>query len=496
MIRCVLAVLVAMLVLAAPARAEKACSEPVPGADGWERATPSEAGMDAAALAAAMNYGTSQSSFAIRVYRDGCLVAEDLGAPANRTTTFESWSMAKSITSLIFGRAYTKGLITPDDRLGALIPEADADHGAITVRDLLTMTSGLEWNGFRDYDVAMPDRVRDALRTPVTKRPGTYWEYSQSGPALLAEATQRAIGEDFQAFAQRALFGPIGILPGSWSWTRDRAGHTQGFFGVQMRPDDYARLGELLRRGGVWNGRRLLSRRYVRDAVTPIRQSGCYGYLIWLNAAQPCVGVRISERPVRDRRLFPDAPADMYRFSGLFGQLVTVFPTQGIIVERNGQDPGLAGVNWEAELYRRVLGAVTDEPFTPPADAPATADPDTSDPDRGFQTSFEQGAVDPFLPGELPPAGPARARAVRLSAQVRGRRVRLRVACPAALGTGRCDGVAKLAGRARRFRLAAGTATTVRYRVRHPRRRSVRARVTDAGGGVTTRLALRQHRGR
>ena len=478
------------LVLVAPAQgAAKRCVEPAPGPRGWERATPAEAGMDAEKLAAALDYGTSQSSYAVRVYRYGCLVGEDAFAPASKEARYESWSMAKSITSLVFGRAMTLGLISPEDELGALVQEADAEHGAIGMRDLLTMTSGLEWNGFRDYNITMPDRIRDALLTPVAKEPGTYWEYSQSGPALLAEATQRAVGEDFQAFAQRELFGPIGILPGSWAWTRDAAGHTQGFYGVQMAPDDFAKFGELLRRGGLWNGRRLLSKRYVREALTPDASSGCYGYLIWLNAAQPCVGVRISGRPIRDHRMFPSLPADLYTFSGLFGQLVTVMPTQGIIVQRSGND-AVAEPGWEEELYRRVLASVADQKYEPPGDAPAVT-PDRSDPDRGFQTSFEPSALTPFTGGELPPAGPARARAVRLQAKVKGRVVRLRLACPARLGTGRCNGTARIGRHKKAFRLAAGQARTLRLRVLRAGRHVAVARVADAGGGVVSRLGFR-----
>ena len=72
--------------------------------------------------------------------------------------------MAKSVTSLVFGRAMQLGLVSPDDPVGSLVPEADGPHGAITLRDLLTMTSGLRWNGFRDYNIfTMPDRIVDAL---------------------------------------------------------------------------------------------------------------------------------------------------------------------------------------------------------------------------------------------------------------------------------------------------------------------------------------------
>ncbi len=389
------------------------CQEP--GDGDWTDVTPARAGMDAAKLQDAIDYATANQGEAVRIYRYGCRVASDRLGPANSQLQFQSWSMAKSLTALVFGRAMTQHLIGPDDPLGALVPPADAEHGAITMRDLLTQTNGLLWNGLRDYNIFMPDRISEALTVPVDKKPGTYWEYSQSGPALLAEATQNAVGEDFQAYAQAQLFSALGIEPGSWSWERDQAGHTQGFFGVHMTPDDYARFGELMRLGGVWHGKRLLSKDFVRQAIAPIPQNGCYGWLIWVNAAKPCVGPRVTDRPVSDNRMFPSLPADMYQFAGLFGQLVTVFPGQGLVVARFGNDNGsfAGGTPWEEEFYDRVLASITDEPVNMPKPDPDSSDVSREDVDRGFfeaaQHPDEAGGGE--FPATLPPKGPPRARA-------------------------------------------------------------------------------------
>jgi CubicO group peptidase (beta-lactamase class C family) len=158
----------------------------------------------------------------------------------------------------------------------------------------------------------MQDRVRDALTLEPVHPPGTYFEYAQSTVTLLAEAVGRSAGEDIQAFAQRELMDPLGIPADAWGWGRDPAGHVQGFFAVAMRPDDYGRLGELLRRDGLWRGRRLLSRRFVSEAITPSKTNGCYGWLIWVNAGTPCIGPTVTERPVSATRDFPELPADMW----------------------------------------------------------------------------------------------------------------------------------------------------------------------------------------
>ena len=188
-----------LLAAASPAAAATRCLEPGAG-ESWQRVAPDEAGMDAARLQSAIDYGTGNASMAIRVYRNGCRVGADRLAAVNEVLPFESWSLAKSVTSLIFGRAMTLGLISPDDPLGSLVPEADLEHGRITLRDLLTATSGLHWNGLRDYNVFMPNRLHEALTVSIAHPPGAYWEYSQSGPALVAEATGRAVGTDFQDF--------------------------------------------------------------------------------------------------------------------------------------------------------------------------------------------------------------------------------------------------------------------------------------------------------
>ena len=376
------------------------------------------------------------------------------------------------------------------------------------MRNLLTMTSGLRWNGFRDYNIFMPDRLREALTVEVARGRGAYYEYSQSGPALLAESVARAVGEDFQAFAQRELFGPLGIEPGSWNWGRDSAGHTQGFFDLHMTPDDYGRLGELLRRGGKWRGRRLIAPRIARAAVRATRTNGCYAWMIWVNARKPCVGPRVGERPVDDAREFPELPADMYHYAGLFGQLVAVFPSQGVIVVRTGQEADAGGFTggsgYQNELFKRVLGAITDQRIVPPGDARDAGKVSREDVDGGFHTAvFEpEQYTGGFFTPPLPAAGPERARAVileQVSRRVKaGWKVPVRVACPR-LAESPCRGTVRMRGAGlKELDLAPGAVRILRFRLRQSARpapgRRLRTRVfarnPDSTGGTPSNLPL------
>lgn len=501
--RCLLAAAAAVLLLAAPASAARTCAEPGVGSPGWERATPAEVGMDAVKVQDAVTYAATQASYAIRIYRHGCLVGAD-GTYANTSEAhFESWSLAKSITAMVFGRAMTLGLVSADDPVGSLITEADAAHGKITLRHLLTMTSGLHWNGFRDYNITMEDRLRDFLTVGIDREPGTWYEYSQTGVFTLAEAVSRAVGEDFQDFAQRELFTPLGIRPGTWRWERDGKGRTQGFYGANMRPDDFGRFGDLMRRDGVWKGQRLLSKRFLRSALTPTSTNGCYGWLIWLNAAKPCIAPTVSERPVNDRQNFPGLPADLYRFSGLFGQFVAVFPTQDVIVVRTGTETDAVnfsgGAGYEDTLYRKVLGAISDETVPVPGDAPSVpGDAGQENPDNGFQHSWQDSDqyTAPAGEGGIPAAGPFRQRALVLAAgRSRGRTARVIARCPR-VAAQPCTGSATLVG-ARgplAYSIAPGAKRTLRFTLkRAPKRaKSLRAVAvnTDAGGGTPAAIRI------
>ncbi|WP_342779485.1 serine hydrolase [Amycolatopsis cihanbeyliensis] len=421
----------------------KSCSAP---AANWQRATPTQAGMNPAKVAAAIEFAEDNHSDTVRIYRNGCLVGENSDTPEGTPHRAQSWSVAKSVTSLAFGRAWSSGLISPDDPVGAMFPEADIPHGTLTMRHLLTMTSGNSQRKARDFNPFMPDRVRDALTVTMIHQPGRWWNYWQSGPALVAEAVRRAAGEDFQSFVQRELFTPIGIEPGRWSWGRDWKGHTQGFFDLKMTADDYARLGELMRRGGVWNGTRLLSREYVENALRPVRPYPCYGYLIWRSATKSC-----------NHEHMLGLPEDMFQYNGREGQLVTVFPSQGLVTVRTGHD---GGEGWnlgaaERTFHDLVLGAIEDNPVaTPHRPADPTITHQVYKPESIWHAPLQElrGAWRGMVQPKLAPAGPWRSRATLInSREVKAHgtaimQLGVRVSCPPVI-TGHspsCRGFARL----------------------------------------------------
>jgi CubicO group peptidase (beta-lactamase class C family) len=367
--------------------------------------------LDEAKLEAALDWARPRLSQEIAVYRYGCLVAERRWFQPD--TQYQSYSMAKSVTAMATGRAVTLGLLDVNDRIGKYVPQADAKHSRITIKNLLTMTSGLHWNFFRDYNVFTPrDRVNDALSLPFDHRPGRFFEYAQSPVTLLAYVVGRAAGEDFQTFVQRELFGPIGIARGDWSWERDGKGNTMAFYGLHMTVDDFARLGYLMMHRGVWNGNRLIDADYARRAIKPSRTNPAYGFMFWINVNRKHIAPTVYSRDVRKGKQIASAPAEMYFMAGLQDQRVYVIPSMELLIVRVGgvgsREPDTrssvftsASGEFEHEWFRMLMDAVEDANVKDPGPYEYHDPVPPFDPNYGVLKSateyndIAEGAIDP-----------------------------------------------------------------------------------------------------
>jgi CubicO group peptidase (beta-lactamase class C family) len=516
----------AVLVAAAGAPAAvagTACRVPGAGSE-WKRVAPGKLGLDPAALSDAVAFAAAGSSNAAAVYRHGCLAATDPNAAVTRGRTYESWSTAKSVVSLAAGRAMTLGLLSPDDRVGALVPEADRAHGKLTLRQLLEMTSGLHWNFFRDYNIkGNEDRIRDALTLPFDHRPGTYFEYAQGTIALVAEMVGRSARTDFQDFLQSQLFGPIGIRAGSWRWGRERFGHTLGFMGLQLRPRDYARIGQLMLQRGAWRGRRVLDADYVELATSSSPNNPAYGWLWWVNSGRRYIGPTIEGRAAYSGRLVESAPPDMFSAIGLADQLVMVIPSLDMVITRSGggASTGTGGQSatgspaFRHELVRRVMAAVEDQRVRGPGPYRAPAPLVPRDPRYGIghsATEAEHLAAAAQTP-PLPPAGPAVARAVQIGgAALHAQPIELRaggdgharvtLSCPR-VSARACHGTltlrrnGKRVGKPVRYRIARGATLRIRLPRAAPGRAGLEvANLAEAGPTVSEARVVVKSRGR
>jgi CubicO group peptidase (beta-lactamase class C family) len=159
----------------------------------------------------------------------------------------------------------------------AVVPALDQDHRNITLRHLLTMTSGLSWDEGAPVAAAMGggpsyDGLWElALAQPVVDAPGSRVNYNSGAASLLSVILSRATGEETLAWARQVLFDPLGI--DSLAWGKDGS-FTNGGGGLRLRPRDLARIGALYVNGGVSKGQAIVPANWVVQSITPIAAQG------------------------------------------------------------------------------------------------------------------------------------------------------------------------------------------------------------------------------
>ncbi|KAF4449007.1 Beta-lactamase/transpeptidase-like protein [Fusarium austroafricanum] len=321
--------------------ASKRCALPNPNRS-FESARPNEVELDASIVAEAIAYASTHGRISVQVFRNNCRVATGPLDPLTDDIPNNLWSSTKSVIGILTGIAHDKGLLRPDDPIGKYLPSGlgwgDAAHRAITIKHLLTQTSGMEEAIISEAGTVLidPSVPQEALSQPLIHQPGSHFDYSQRGPDLLAYVVQRAVGQDLQQFAQRNLFDPIGIPSNSYFWLRDRTANTYGYAWLFLPPTQLAKLGLLMQNLGLWNGQRVLSQEWVRDVAKSSPRNPCYGYLFWTNAGQPCTGPNFPARQTFNRYAVPSLPQDAFFMVGFFHQTNFMIPSLGITVTWTG----------------------------------------------------------------------------------------------------------------------------------------------------------------
>jgi len=268
------------------------------------------------------------------VERDGRLLFERYYRGARRSGRLDVFSVTKSVTATLVGIALRDGTLRSlDQRLGEFF-QKEVQHARdkrvrkITLRHLLTMTSG-----YRDVAaVRSDDWIHTQIDRPLAEDPGHGWAYDNGSFHLLSAVLTKATGTTANVFAQRTLFGPLGIA--RTQRATDGQGHSLGNTGLRLSARDLVRLGELYLHAGRWEGRQLVPAEYVGDATrrhTKLGRGWGYGYGWWVLGGRPAGFAAL----------------------GYGGQTIAVFPQQHLVVVVTG-----SGDRIERVLYRLVLPAL------------------------------------------------------------------------------------------------------------------------------------------
>lgn len=275
------------------------------------------------------------------VIRGGEVVHEYL--TDSRALTRRVYSITKSVVAVLAMIAAENGLLVLDAPVARYVdgwPEASDD---VTVRHLLSMTSGRHWTEALDQQmIGTADQTATTLAVGQQDRPGTRWRYDNLAAQVLSPVLTAAVG-DIEGFARDRLFEPLGLR--DTTWERDGAGQIKTYAGIVSSCRDVARLGMLLRDGGRFDGRRLLSATAVSELTTASSDlNAAYGLLWWTNAEGSITEVRraagfTDDRPPYEGRLAPAAPEDTFWALGWGNQLLAVVPSADVVAVRLGPKP-------------------------------------------------------------------------------------------------------------------------------------------------------------
>ena len=292
-------------------------------------------------LEAALDLAMAQASTSVLVSRNGEIVAERYAPGWGPERPREVASVAKSMVAVLIAMAVEDGAIAGLDQSAAdFIPAwRDDARAAITVRHLMSMTSGLDDTGLALRGVA-GDQFAINAAAPLRAQPGTRWAYNTAAYHLLFHLLSRATGETVEAFAGRRLLSPLGMDHTRWitSQGAGEQGPVTNYYSAASTARDLARFGALVLGEGGWNGRRLISAESMRVLLAPSQAlNPSYGLLWWSNALP---GKDAFGRG--DNLRFPSAPRDTVAALGAGGQAVLVAPSSGLVVVRQGEPPGSA----------------------------------------------------------------------------------------------------------------------------------------------------------
>ena len=304
-------------------------------------------------------YLAGQRSAALLVVHDGKLRLERYGLGFDGSGRWTSFSVAKSFTSTLVGAALKDGFIKSlDDKVSLYIPELKGSaYDEVSVRQLLTMTSGVKWN--EDYadpnsDVAKFNNHKaeagvEVLVSYMRKLPrevpaGTRWLYSTGETNLVGTLVQRATQKPLASYLAEKVWGPAGMEQQA-TWLLSKTGQEIGGCCVQASPRDYARMGQFILNGATVNGQSIVPDDWFAQATTKQTEIGTpgrgYGYQWWT---------------------YDDGS---FTARGIFGQGIFIDPKRKLVIVSNANWGGGArdkvATEARSAFYREVQKAIDDE---------------------------------------------------------------------------------------------------------------------------------------
>ncbi len=334
-----------------PFRAEKKEYVPSPDRQPLERSTPEQEGVRPQHLENFLRELEDCKSIqvhSIMVLRHGKVIAESFWKPYSPDYPQMVYSLSKSVTGMAVGIAVSEGLLSLEEKLADIFPEKltpirNPRINALTIRHLLCMGSGIRFNELGS--VEEQDWVKAYMQSDFLFDPGTKFAYNSMNSYLLSAAICRKSGMSLVEYLRPRLFAPLGI--GEIFWETCPAGIEKGGWGLYLRLEDMAKLGQLYLQKGRWTAadktRQIVPETWVEES-TKMRfttmmgeHKAGYGYQLW------------------------DFPVEgSYHFNGVFGQYVVVMPKQDIVIALTSGSESLF-VDESAKIIAKYFGKESED---------------------------------------------------------------------------------------------------------------------------------------
>ena len=237
-----------------------------------------------------------------------------------------SFSMAKSIVSALLGKAIAEGKIKGlDQPVADFFPQFDPE---MTVGDLSSMASGLNWNENYHNPFGMTARAyfgedirEQILSLEVTGDPGEEFKYLSGNTQLLGMVIEKATGKSLSEYLSESFWKPMGMRADAlWQIDSEESGMEKAYCCIASNARDFAKFGKLYKQYGNWNGNQLLDSSFVAKSIRPrFEDSPQYGYGLWLENYKG---------------------KEIFYLRGILGQYVIVIPEDDLIIVRLGKDKG------------------------------------------------------------------------------------------------------------------------------------------------------------
>ncbi len=328
------------------------------------RVAPELEALDRKALEAAAAYAGEHDSSALIVTRHEHIVFERYWHGTGFDSIEDGQSFARVVAALAVGAALSlRQIHWPEEPIGNFIAAwHDDPRGAITVSQLLKMSSGLKapepsLNPWRASVRAAlgPDVLGAALAEPLASKPGSVWAEQSADPQLVAAVIERASGLRYAQFVSQALWIRIGAGD-AWLWLDRSGGTAHADCCMLARQGDWIRVGELLVKDGNYRGEEVIRPGWVARMLVPARSNAAYGSY-----------VRLGKATVAGTETY--AADDVFVVDGNGGNRLWLVPSMHLVILRMGSLKGHAGADWDdARIPNLIIRGAQD--YRPPLARP------------------------------------------------------------------------------------------------------------------------------